>query len=115
MPTNKKTAAPQSERVANVIHIRSRTEPLAEPLRSDNIRGVAPIPAEHLRAIFDPKPNLADQLRRAELIRKSGYRPSLAERLGDVFGSEFGAGFYLGVWAGALFTVVAAFFVAGLA
>jgi hypothetical protein len=50
-----------------------------------------------------------------EMLRKSGYRPSLAEKLGDVFGSEFGAGFYLGVWAGALFTGVAAFFVAGLA
>lgn len=79
---------------------------------SDNIRGVAPIPVEHLRAIFNPKPDLVEQLRRAELLRLSGYRPSLAEKLAEAFGSEFGAGFYCGVWAGALFTVIAAYFVA---
>jgi hypothetical protein len=47
MPTNKKTAAPQSERVANVIHIRSRAEYRSQPeptLRSDNLRPVAACP-----------------------------------------------------------------------
>lgn len=63
-------------------------------LRSDNLR----------------EPRIAPY----ELLRLSGYRPSLAEKLGEAFGSEFGAGLYIGILAGALFTVIAAYFVAVL-
>jgi hypothetical protein len=71
----------------NIIHISSRAEYRSQPeptLSSDNIRGVAPIPAEHLRAILDPKPDLYD-LRVQQLAEEAMRRAARAEAFTNTF------------------------------